>query len=138
MTLARDHIQAMAPYALADLKAPEGLPLISLSQNESLRPPSPHAIAAAAKAMADSALYPDPDWTDLRQALAGHHGLNANCILCGNGSLDLIAALARVFAGPHSAILAPAHAYPFIRTAAQMARRRWAACDQSVERFAVR
>ena len=46
------HIAAMAAYALADLSAPEGRRLISLSQNESLRGPSPAAIEAAQAAAA--------------------------------------------------------------------------------------
>ncbi len=120
MTRAQTHIQAMAPYALADLSSPERVPLISLSQNESLRSPSPLAIEAATHALADSALYPDPDWTNLRTALGQHHRLDPKNILCGNGSLDLISCLARCFAGPDRAVLAPAHAYPFFRTVAQM------------------
>ena len=93
MTQPRSHIAAMAPYALADLSPPAGKTLISLSQNESLRPPSPHAIEAANRAMIEAALYPDPDWTKLRQALAAHHKLDPTGILCGNGSLDLISCI---------------------------------------------
>ena len=75
--------------------------------------------------MATSMLYPDPDWTSLREAIAERHHLQANNILCGNGSLDLIGALARVYAGPNRAVLAPAHAYPFFKTAAQLAEARF-------------
>ncbi|MFY2822886.1 pyridoxal phosphate-dependent aminotransferase [Ruegeria sp. MALMAid1280] len=121
MTRPHPHIARMSPYALADLSTPEGKSLISLSQNESLRPPSPKAIGAAAQAMGTSMLYPDPDWTDLRNTLADLHGIDADGILCGNGSLDLIGCLARVFSGPERAVLAPAHAYPFFQTAARMA-----------------
>lgn len=125
MTIPRRHIAAMAPYALADLTPPEGRRLISLSQNESLRPPSPRAVEAAARAMQDAALYPDPDWSRLRHALAEHHGLDARALLCGNGSLDLISCIARTFAGPDRAVLAPAHAYPFFRTVAAMSEARF-------------
>ncbi|WP_170403199.1 pyridoxal phosphate-dependent aminotransferase [Ruegeria arenilitoris] len=125
MTRPHPHIARMSPYALADLSAPEGKTLISLSQNESLRPPSPKAIGAAAHAMGTSMLYPDPDWTDLRNALSDLHGIDADGILCGNGSLDLIGCLARVFSGPDRAVLAPVHAYPFFQTAARMADARF-------------
>ncbi len=125
MTRARSHIARMAAYALADLQAPEGKRLISLSQNESLRPPSPAALRASTEALATSMLYPDPDWTELRFALAAVHGIDADRILCGNGSLDLIGALVRVFAGPERAVLAPVHAYPFFRTATQQAEARF-------------
>ena len=125
MTRARDHIASMAGYALADLTAPDGKPLISLAQNECLRGPSPQAVAAAQAALAGAELYPDPDWRALRHALAALHAIPADRILCGNGSLDLIGALARCFAGPDRAALAPAHAYPFFRTATLLAEARF-------------
>jgi histidinol-phosphate aminotransferase len=121
----------MSPYALAQLKAPAGKRLISLSQNESLRPPSRRAIEAAARAGDAGHLYPDPDWSALRAALSGLHGIPAEGILCGNGSMELIACLAQAFADERNAVLAPAHAYPFFRTAAQMARARF---DLAAER----
>ena len=37
------HIAAMAPYALADFAVPDGVKMVSLAQNESLRPPTPKA-----------------------------------------------------------------------------------------------
>ena len=125
MTRALAHIARMSPYALAELNVPNGKPLLSLSQNESLRAPSPRAIEAAAGALSAAAHYPDPDWRALRQALSRHHDIAADCILCGSGSLDLIGCIARVFSGPRRSVLAPEHAYPFFRTAAQMANARF-------------
>ena len=115
----------MSPYALATLDAPDGKPLISLAQNESFRPPSPNAIAKAAEALAAGHLYPDPDWHALRAALSDLHGVPVSDILCGNGSMELIAALAHAYAHEGGAILAPAHAYPFFRTVAKQARARF-------------
>ena len=125
MTTPLPHIAAMAPYALSQMTAPEGTRLVSLSQNESFRPPSPHVLEAAIQSIADTALYPDPDWTNLRSGLAALHGIPVDTILCGSGSLDLIACIARAFAGPGRAVLAPEHAYPFFRSAAQMAGARF-------------
>ncbi len=114
----------MAPYALAQLTAPRGKRLISLSQNESLRPPSPQALRAAADTLAAGHLYPDPDWKTLRTGLAELHSLPADDILCGSGSMQLIACLTQAFADPRNAVLTPRHAYPFFRTAAQLAQAR--------------
>lgn len=125
------HVAAMAPYALAELTPPAGKRLISLSQNESLRPPSPLALEAAARAMKDGHLYPDPSWGRLRAALSERHGIPIEGILCGTGSMELIASLAQAFADAQNAVLAPAHAYPFFRTAAQLARARF---DTAAER----
>jgi len=124
------HIAAMAPYALARLEVPPGKSLISLSQNESLRPPSPKAIQTAVAAAHSGGLYPDPDWTDLRAAIADVHQIPAAEILCGAGSLDLISALMRVYAGPDRAVLLPRHAYPFFGSAAQMVGARVEMADE--------
>lgn len=137
MTRALPHIAAMSPYALADMTAPDWLDLVSLSQNESLRGPSPAVVEAAKSALSDGAFYPDPDWTSLRAALAHQHGIAMEGILCGAGSLDLIGCLARVFSGPDRAILAPAHAYPFFRTAAQMANARFDTAPEQNETVCV-
>lgn len=119
------HIAAMTPYALAELNSPIGKRLVSLSQNESLQPPSPLAIAAAADALASAQLYPDPDWSALRIALGTKHDIAPSDILCGNGSMELISSLTLAFANPQNAVLAPAHAYPFFKTAAQLAQARF-------------
>lgn len=125
MILPVSHISSMSPYALADLSAPEGKRLISLSQNESLRPPSPLAVRAAADVLKGAQLYPDPDWSGVRAALSELHGIPAEGILCGAGSMELIGCLAQCFADETGAVLAPAHAYPFFRTAARIARARF-------------
>ena len=113
------HIAAMGSYALADLQGAPGTRLISLAQNESLRPPSPLALQAAANTLESSAHYPDPDWTDLCAAISEVHGLKTGSILCGAGSMELISAVITAYAGPEDQILAPAHAYAFFRTMAQ-------------------
>lgn len=131
MTIPRPHIAAMAAYQLADLTPPKGRKLISLCQNESLRPPSPMALEAAVETMKSSMLYPDPDWTALCEAIADRHDVPAERILCGNGSLDLIGALARVYSGPERAVLASAHSYPYFQTVAQLAGARFDSANES-------
>ncbi len=125
MTHARTHVAAMAPYALADLGGAGGRTAPSLAQNESFRPPCPGAFEAVAAAMADAALYPDRDWTELRAMIATRHDVDPDTILCGSGSLELIGCLARAFAGPHRAVLASEHAYPYFRSAAQASEARF-------------
>ncbi len=122
MIVAREHISAMAPYALAELQPPSGKRLVSLAQNESALPPSPAALMAAAEALVDSTLYPDPDWSDLRRAIADVHGLDPAQILCGAGSMELILCLTQCYAGPGDEILSSQYAYAFFRTAAAVAQ----------------
>lgn len=131
MTEPRKHIAQMDAYALSELVPPEGRELVSLSQNESLRGPSPMAVAAAGAALAESELYPDPDWNNLRAALGSLHGVDPGDILCGGGSLDLISCIARAFSGPDRAVLAPEHSYPFFRSVARMSEARFDTAPES-------
>jgi histidinol-phosphate aminotransferase len=121
MTLHPDpHIAALAPYALADLSAPPGKRLIALAQNESAVPPSPNALKAARSALTDARLYPDPDWRELRAAIASIHGLDPEHILCGSGSMELIGVLASAYLGPGARALTTAYGYLFFRTATRL------------------
>jgi histidinol-phosphate aminotransferase len=107
----------MAPYGRADLTVPAGTPLLSLSQNESALPPSPRALAAGRDALSAARLYPDPDWSELRAAIAQVHGLDPGQILCGAGSMELIACLMQSYAGPGDRVLSSQYGYAFFRTA---------------------
>lgn len=48
------------------------------------------AIAAIQAGLADLCHYPDPNYTELRQAIATHHGLEPDWILPGNGAAELL------------------------------------------------
>lgn len=109
------HIEAMAAFALANFG---GYDRATLAQNESAFPPSPKAIAAGQDAIARSHLYPDPDWTVLRETIAQAYGVECEAILCGAGSMDLIACTIAAFAGPGDEVLATAYAYNFAASAA--------------------
>ncbi|MBC6405821.1 MAG: aminotransferase class I/II-fold pyridoxal phosphate-dependent enzyme [Rhodospirillales bacterium] len=115
-------VAAMASYALADLG---NASLISLAQNESAVPPSPKALSAGRAALARSTLYPDPDWHDLRRAIAAVHPVETASLLCGAGSMELIGCLIRAFAGPGDDVLGTQYGYLFVATAAQQAGTRY-------------
>ena len=71
--------------------------LVKLNTNESPYGPSPKALAAISEQNnGDLRLYPDPEGTKLKQAIANLHGLNPNQVFLGNGSDEV---LAHVFAG---------------------------------------
>ena len=111
----------MDAYTLAEMDVPAGKRLISLAQNESALPASPKTSTAAAEALSDAHLYPDPDWTDLRNAIADVHDLEKEQILCGAGSMELIGALIAGHAGPGDTVLSSQFGYAFFRTATVMA-----------------
>ncbi|MBQ4825163.1 aminotransferase class I/II-fold pyridoxal phosphate-dependent enzyme [Leisingera sp. HS039] len=114
MIRAVPHVAAMAPYALADLGG-EGV--ISLAQNESAFAASPAAIAAGKAVLGQMPLYPDPEWPDLRAAVAEVHRLDPAKVLCGAGSMELITCLIRAFAGPGDRVLGTDYGYAFVSSA---------------------
>ncbi len=87
--LPREHIPALEPYKLAERDA-SGRRLIRLDQNENAAPPSPAAIEALRKSLAELTRYPDGDAGTLRQAIAEAEGLPAAQIICGAGSMELL------------------------------------------------
>ncbi len=78
--------------------------LIKLDANENPYGPSPRALAA----LADYPwyhIYPDPQQTDLRAALADYVGVAADYILPGHGADELIDYLCRVLLQPGDVII---------------------------------
>ena len=66
--------------------------LVKLNTNESPFGPSPLALEAMRAAAADTLrLYPDPEATELREALAVHHGMKPEQVFVGNGSDEVLA-----------------------------------------------
>jgi len=82
----------------------DGRPLIKLSANENPLGTSPLALAARGLA-GDPALYPDPASTALREGIAALHGLQAERIVMGTGSDELLNLAAQAFAGPGDEVL---------------------------------
>ena len=129
------HVGALSPYALADL-GDEGS--TSLAQNESAFPPSPAALAAGRDALCNLPLYPDPDWSALRSAIANIHGIDPALILCGAGSMELIGCLMRTYAGAGDQVLGTELGYAYVASAtaqvqAEHVRAREIDCTVSVD-----
>jgi histidinol-phosphate aminotransferase len=80
----------LSPYVPGE--QPRIANLVKLNTNESPFGPSPLALEAIRAAAADSLrLYPDPDATELREALATHHGVKPEQVFVGNGSDEVLA-----------------------------------------------
>jgi len=92
-------------YQPGKSKSASGKPLVKLSANENPLGTSPAALAALAAARAEAATYPDPDARDLREAIAGLHGLDPARVVCGTGSDELLNLAAQGFAGPGDEVL---------------------------------
>ncbi|MBR2338853.1 MAG: histidinol-phosphate transaminase [Clostridia bacterium] len=78
----------LVPYTPGE--QPRDRRYIKLNTNESPFPPSPKAQAYAAAAAADLHLYPDPTCAQLTQALAHTLGIEAQQVILGNGSDEVL------------------------------------------------
>lgn len=91
---------------------------IRLAANEGAFGPSPAAKAAFGPIADDLHRYPEGPSTDLRAAIARVHGLEADRIVLGHGSDELIANLVRAYAGPGDEVLYSAHGFLMYKIAA--------------------
>src|SRR6266567_2294725 len=80
----------LKPYVPGE--QPRMAELVKLNTNESPLGPSPRALEAIRDAAADTLrLYPDPQATALRAALASYHGVRPEQVFVGNGSDEVLA-----------------------------------------------
>jgi histidinol-phosphate aminotransferase len=94
---------------------------IRLASNESAFGPSPAASAALISAATEIHRYPDGGATALRAALGARWGLEADRIVCGAGSDELIGLLVRAYAGPGDEVLYSRHGFLMYPVAAKAA-----------------
>lgn len=94
---------------------------LKLSSNENPFGVSPAAIQAMADAVATSHRYPSTDHADLRAAIAQVHGLQADNIICGVGSDEVIHFLCQCYAGPGDEVLYTQHGFGMYPIAAKAA-----------------
>ena len=73
--------------------------IIKLSSNENALGSSPKALRSFEKHALDVVRYADGSCTSLREALAIHNNINADQVVCGAGSDEILAFLTSAFAG---------------------------------------
>lgn len=93
----RPGVLDITAYVPGKSSAPFGGKIHKLSSNESALGASPKAIKAFRDVSENLERYPDGAATALRDALAAHHGLDENHIVCGSGSDEILSLLAQTF-----------------------------------------
>jgi histidinol-phosphate aminotransferase len=116
LALAAPGIFELKPYVpgkpVSELERELGIrDAVKLASNENPLGPSPRARQAAIEAMEDLGRYPDGGAFALRAALAQHHGLGPDSVTLGNGSNDVLDAIARTFLGPDTQAVVSEHAF---------------------------
>jgi histidinol-phosphate aminotransferase len=104
-------------YVPGESGLPGGIKPIKLSSNESALGASPKAIEAVRAAAAKLERYPDGTAKDLREAIAAAYGLNAQRIVCGAGSDELLNLIAHAYLGPGTEAVYSAHGFLVYRIA---------------------
>ncbi|WEK04466.1 MAG: histidinol-phosphate transaminase [Candidatus Devosia phytovorans] len=88
----------IAPYVPGKSGA-KGSNAVKLSANESPLGASPKAMAAFRSVADHLEVYPEGSSTLLREALSEVHGIDAESLVCGNGSDDLLHLIAQCYLG---------------------------------------
>jgi histidinol-phosphate aminotransferase len=102
----------LSPYVPGEQPRMQGL--VKLNTNEHPLGPSPRALEAIRAEAADSLrLYPDPQATALREALAAYHGLTPDQVFIGNGSDEVLAHAFAALLKQNGPLLFPDITYSF-------------------------
>ena len=120
----RAGILEIEPYVAGQSSVPGRNRIIKLSSNETPLGPSPLAIEAFRAAGADLYSYPEGSGRDLRAALARKYGLEAERIVLGNGSDEILTQLAQAYLSPGDEAVATEHSFPIYRIATLSANAR--------------
>ena len=113
----RPGILDIAPYVPGTSALPGAAKVVKLSSNETPLGPSPKAVEAYLAQTPHLSRYPDGSARPLREALAATHGLDANQIVCGAGSDELLNLLAQAYLGPGDEAIYTAHGFLVYRIA---------------------
>ena len=91
--------------------------VFKLSSNESPFGPGARALAAYDDTKPLLGMYPEGTAQILRDAVAAHFGLEADRIVCGNGSDEILTLLANCYLGPGDEVIFAAHTFSLYRIA---------------------
>jgi histidinol-phosphate aminotransferase len=118
-----DYILSLKPYVpgkpLEALEREYGVTdAVKLASNENPLGPSPMAVKALQKSLANLNRYPDGGCYELIRSIADKHGLTPDNIVLGNGSDDVIAMLATALLRPGDEVILPQPSFLFYEIAA--------------------
>ncbi len=115
----RPELEALQGYTPGE--QPQAGKFIKLNTNENPYPPSP-AVGRAIAAVVERGLarYPDPLATGFRRRAAEVLGVEANWILCGNGSDDILTIVTRSLVGAGHWLRLPYPSYILYKTLAHL------------------
>lgn len=114
------NILAIPPYVpgkpVAELERELGVPnAVKMASNENPLGPSPLAVNAMQRHVAQAHVYPESSAPELRTALASRFGVHADEVILGNGSDELMSMAAHVFMTPGCEAVMGEHTFSMYR-----------------------
>ena len=117
----KDNFRVIDPYVPGD--QPKFDDMVKLNTNENPYPPSPRAVQKVKEFNCDSLkLYPPVDGGELREAIAGYHGVSKDSVFVGVGSDDVISVIFQSLFASGRPVLFPNISYSFYEVWADMYR----------------
>lgn len=107
----RPGILDIKPYVPGSSSAPGAKKIYKLSSNESALGASPAAIKAFEDSAKDLFLYPDGGSSALREKIAATYRLNADQIVCGAGSDEILQLVTKAYVGVGDNIVQSDHGF---------------------------
>lgn len=105
-------VAQLEPYIPGE--QPQDQQYIKLNTNENPYPPSPNVLAALKESIDDTLkLYPDPNSTQLKQAIADYYDVTIEEVFVGNGSDEVLAIAFQAFFKNQKPLLFPDISYSF-------------------------
>ncbi|MDM8167439.1 histidinol-phosphate transaminase [Roseovarius sp.] len=109
----------ISPYVGGSSKVDGVENVVKLSSNENPFGPSEAAKEAFRKAGFDLHRYPSTGHERLREAIGEVHGLDADRVICGVGSDEILSLLCQAYAGPGDEVIHTEHGFAIYKISAQ-------------------
>ena len=106
-----DRIKKLTPYTAGE--QPKERKYIKLNTNENPYPPTPKIMDAIQAEINNLHLYPDPNSTELCEAVAKVENVGPECVFCGNGSDEILSFVFYSFFSSDPPLLFPDITYSF-------------------------
>jgi len=107
--LIRPEIKGIPEYVPG--KTPKEPGIVKLASNENPFGPSPKALEAIAREANNLQIYPDQKSILLREALSKKLAVPEDCIICGNGSDDIMQILGATYLNPGDEVVIPKNTF---------------------------
>ena len=117
---ARKCIQELGAYPLVPPLEGDASQILNLANNEYWRHPPDEISEAVAEAVRNMNVYPETSAHFLRKEIGDYFGLDADRIVCSNGSSELISMLCRVYCDAGDEIIVGPYSYLYFRTSSQI------------------